>query len=174
MPRLDLLPPRDQDGHLHCVIEAPRGSKVKTRWEPSLGAMVLGRPLPLGVHYPFDWGFVPSTVAPDGDPIDVLVLHEASTWPGVVIPARLIGAVAIEDRKGKDVHRNDRLIAVAKEDVQFADVHDARKLPKDVRAQIEQFFLTATEFTPKEVVSHGWLGPKAGTRLLDEAISRKR
>jgi len=76
------LPAYGEDGSVHAVVESPRGSVVKLKFEIKLGVFTVAHSLPLGLSYPFDWGFVPSTQAPDGDPLDILILHEASTYPG--------------------------------------------------------------------------------------------
>ncbi len=97
MAALNELPHEDEDGILRAVVEAPKGARVKTKWDPELGAMVAGRTLPLGLCYPFDWGFIPGTRAEDGDPLDALILCEdASTWPGVVVPVRALGVLRID------------------------------------------------------------------------------
>jgi inorganic pyrophosphatase len=88
---LSNLPAYSEDGAVHAVVEAPKGSLVKLKYEIKLGAFTVAHSLPLGLSYPFDWGFVPSTQAPDGDPLDILILHEASTYPGVVLPCRPLG-----------------------------------------------------------------------------------
>jgi inorganic pyrophosphatase len=169
MRPLDQLPPRDDDGNVLCVVEAPRGSRVKTKYEPKLGALVLGKALPLGVHYPFDWGFVSGTRAADGDPIDVLVLHDAPTFPGVVIPSTLVGVVKLEETENRKKVRNDRLIAAAIDAARFDGLRDARKLPKRTRDEIATFFLTVVAFTDKKVRLLGWGGPREAERLLREA-----
>lgn len=156
-----------------CVVEAPRGSRVKTQWDPQLGVIVLGRALPLGAHYPFDWGFVPGTRAPDGDPIDVLVLHDAPTHPGVVIPSFLLGVVKVEERKQGRTRRNDRLLAVPADAPRFDGLREGRDLTTRVRREIERFFLTAAEYTPKDVRVIGWGGARVATRLLDQAIGAR-
>jgi inorganic pyrophosphatase len=169
MRPLDQLPPRDDDGNVLCVVEAPRGSRVKLKYEPKLGALILGKALPLGVHYPYDWGFVSGTCAADGDPIDVMVLHDAPTFPGVVVPAALIGVVKVEETKrGKKV-RNDRLIAAAVGAARFDGLRDARKLSKRTRDEIATFFLTVVAFTDKNVRLLGWGGPREAERLLRES-----
>src|SRR5689334_11439728 len=100
----------------HVVIESPRGSALKLKYEPRWQAMSVSRPLPLGVTFPFDWGFVPSTMAPDGDPLDALVLWDVPSAPGVVIPCRAIGVLQVEQNKVKDDRservRNDRILAI--------------------------------------------------------------
>ena len=73
---LSNVPAYSEDGAVHAVVEAPKGSLVKLKYEIKLGAFTVAHSLPLGLSYPFDWGFVPSTQAPDGDPLDILILHK--------------------------------------------------------------------------------------------------
>jgi inorganic pyrophosphatase len=95
------------------VVEAPKGSLVKLKYDIELGVFTVSRGLPLGMSYPFDWGFVPSTRAPDGDPLDVLVVHEAATYPGALLPCRPLGIVEMEqDDKDGRRERNDRVIVI--------------------------------------------------------------
>src|SRR5690349_3475837 len=101
--RLDRLParPSPRAGTLHVVVESPRGASVKWKFDPALNAFTLSRPLPLGLTYPYDWGFVPSTRAPDGDPLDAMVLWEQPAFPGAVLPCRVIGPLKVaQDKQG--------------------------------------------------------------------------
>jgi inorganic pyrophosphatase len=77
------------------LVESPRGASVKLQYDEQLKAFTVVRALPLGVTYPFDWDFVPGTKAEDGDPLDVLALHNSRTYPGVVLPCRAIGVVQL-------------------------------------------------------------------------------
>ncbi len=170
MTQLDRLPAHDRDGHVRVVVEAPRGSRVKLKYDPELAAFTLGRPLSLGLHYPFDWGFVPGTRAPDGDPIDALVLHDVPTHPGVVIPCALLGVVKVKEKKRGKIQRNDRLIAVPVEAPRFDGLRNGTDLPTRVKREIERFFLTVVYFTPKEVEIIGWGSLREATRLLAATI----
>src|SRR5215813_9888163 len=135
--------PFRSDGSLNVVVETPRGAVAKFKYDDETGMMMLSRPLPLGIAYPYDWGFVPSTRAADGDPLDAMVLFDAPTWPGAVIPSTPIGVVRLTQREGKkaDRKRNDRIIAVPAEDLRYKNV---RQLAKRVREELEQFFIAAS------------------------------
>src|SRR5689334_13079142 len=109
---LERLEPFEGDC-LMVVIETPKGSPNKLAFEPRYGAFVLKGVLPAGAVFPFDFGFVPSTRADDGDPLDVLVLMDAPVSPGCVVPSRLIGAIEAEQTEDGTKERNDRLLAVA-------------------------------------------------------------
>src|SRR3954467_9288837 len=99
MKDLQKLPSRAGDGALHVVVESPRGSTVKLKYEPKLGAFTISRPLVLGLRYPYDWGFIPSTKAADGDPLDAMILLDAPTFPGVVVPCRPVVLIKVEQKK---------------------------------------------------------------------------
>jgi inorganic pyrophosphatase len=101
------LPTWDDDGHIHSVVETPRGSTCNLDFDPDLGVFTLAKPLMAGLSYPFDWGFIPSTKAPDGDPLDVLIIHDARTYPGVVLKCRPVGVLEVEQTSGRKRERND-------------------------------------------------------------------
>lgn len=169
MSDLSKLKARTKDGSIRVVVEVPRGSRAKLKYDPELKAFVYSRPLVLGVEYPYDWGFVPSTLAPDGDPLDAMVVHDAITHPGVVIECIVVGAVLVTQKKKKNGgkrERNDRLIVVPSYEPRIDDV---RKLPKRVRDELEQFFVTAVLFEDKGVKIEGWGGPKDAERVVAES-----
>jgi inorganic pyrophosphatase len=113
--RLDEIPTFADDGKaFRVVVESPRGSSVKLKYDRELGVMTLSRPLPTGVVYPHDWGFVPGTSASDGDPVDALIVSDGGTAPGVVVTCRPLGVLEVDQKKrtGGGRERNDRIIAV--------------------------------------------------------------
>jgi len=165
------LPLRNESGAYNVVVEAPRGYTVKLKYEPLLNAFVFKRPLLLGVAYPYDWGFFPSTCAEDGDPLDAMVLFDTPTSPGVIVPSTPIGIVRVVQReKGKKGRtRNDRLIVVPVEDKRFEHV---RELSGRVVRELEEFFVTASRMAGKTVEIEGWKGPNAAKRAIEAAANR--
>ena len=161
---LATLAPRDDDGALRVVVESPAGSRVKLKYDPALGAFTISRPLVLGVVYPFDWGFVPGTRGPDGDPIDVLLVSDFATFPGVVISARPLGLIRVEQKAktGGGRQRNDRIVA---------EPTSARRriaeLSERVRAELEHFFTAVTVFEGKDIEILGWAAADEAERLID-------
>jgi len=108
---LHRLPTFAHDDIFHVVVESPRGSTIKLKHDPSLDVFAISRPLPLGLAYPCDWGFVPSTRGPDGDPVDAAVFWDVATYPGVVIQCRAFALIKVEQSVPDGTsarQRNDR------------------------------------------------------------------
>jgi inorganic pyrophosphatase len=106
--------PARKDGLVVVVIETPRGSGNKIKFDTDLGVYRLDRILPAGLTVPFDFGFFPRTLADDGDPLDAIILLDQPVYPGCAVLARLIGILEAEQRDGGvgPWTRNDRLLAV--------------------------------------------------------------
>jgi inorganic pyrophosphatase len=173
MGDLHKLPVRNKGGDVHVVVETPRGSAAKLEFDPDLQAFTLSKSLMLGLSYPYDWGFIPSTKGEDGDPIDVLILHDAATSPGLVLKCKIIGVLEVFQKdSGKQKIRNDRLIAVPCDCHREKSEDDARDLPKQLREEIEKFFIATDELEDKKLEFLGWKGPKAGERLVDHAAKQ--
>jgi inorganic pyrophosphatase len=170
MPSLLHLPASSKKGDVHVVVETPRGSAAKLGYDPELQVFTLSKSLILGLTYPYDWGFIPSTRGEDGDPLDVLVLHDAATAPGLVLKCKIIGVLEVlQSQKGEKAIRNDRLMAVPRDSHREQADKDARELPKQVRKEIEKFFIATDELEDKELEFLGWKGPKSGERLIASA-----
>ncbi|WP_136620816.1 MULTISPECIES: inorganic diphosphatase [Mesorhizobium] len=158
MPNYLKLPTRT-NGLIRVVVETPRGAAAKIAYEPATQVFGYVRPLPVGMIYPYDWGFIPSTLGEDGDPLDGLVIHRAATASGVVIKCDLLGALRVrqKDQGGKAL-RNDRYIFCPRDasDEPVAADH----VPEDLRREIEQFFLSSVIGTGKELKFKGWQNTK--------------
>jgi inorganic pyrophosphatase len=164
------LAPHGSQGELRVVVECPRGTTVKLKYESALQTFTVGRALPRGVAYPFDWGFIPGTLADDGDSLDALALHDMGTYPGVVLPYRAIGVVELTQR---NVHgrreRNDRVTALPLWHDRLGELERVTDLPSRLRKEIEQFFLSATFFTGKEPKILGWKNAHKATAVIKAA-----
>lgn len=167
---LGRLPPRDADGALRVVVESPRGATVKLKYDTALEVMSVSRPLPLGLAYPYDWGFVPGTRAQDRDPVDALLYWDVASYPGVVVACRAIAVVRLEqDSKANGRVRNDRIVAVPVKDSRGAALASPDDLPARVKDELAQFFLSAIFFEPKNPRLLGWGGPDEALRLVTES-----
>ncbi len=159
------LPTFGADGIVHLVIEAPQGARAKLKFEPGPRAFFFSRPMPLGLAYPFDWGFVPSTLAEDGDLLDGFVLHGAATWPGTVFRCRPLGALAVEQTENGRTQRNDRLA--------FCPDNDPRDecdlLNERARRELEQFFMASVFGMGKELRFPGWKSTDHALALVKSA-----
>jgi inorganic pyrophosphatase len=166
---LDQIPARAKDG-FHVVVEAPRGASIKFKFDPELQVIIANRPLPLGYVYPYDWGFVPSTRAADGDPLDALVYWDVPSYPGVVVECRALGVLELEqDARGGGRQRNDRLLAIPLAHPRGEDLRSIGDLPERVRAEIAHFFTSSVFFEPKNPSVLGWKGPPTANALLDRS-----
>jgi inorganic pyrophosphatase len=167
------LAPFDGQRNLRVVIETPRGSNVKIKYDEELGCFSLSRVLPLGVTYPHDFGFVPQTLAQDGDPLDVMVLMDVGTFPGVVITCRLLGALQIEER-GLRGRPNHRLVAVPLKAARRDEWRNFSDLGRRMQQELERFFIMSTAFTSKDPVVRGWVGPDGAMDMVQRAMNRYR
>jgi inorganic pyrophosphatase len=173
---LAAIPTFASDDVFHVVVEAPRGSTLKLKYEPRWEAMSVSRPLPLGVTFPFDWGFVPSTEAADGDPLDALLLWDVPSYPGVVVPCRAIGVLQVEQNRTKDTPadriRNDRVLALPIEARREHGITDVSGLPARLRREVEVFTIAATTLEGKDARVLGWADAATALALVRECMKR--
>src|SRR6201996_6234125 len=135
------LKPTTKDDLLQVIIETPAGSRNKFAFDPEQGIFALKKVLPAGMTFPYDFGFLPQTLAPDGDPIDVLLLMDEPAFPGIAVHARLVGVIEGEQLDGKKKIRNDRLIAVAEANHQYANIRKLKDLPSEWIEEVQDFFV---------------------------------
>jgi len=160
-------PPED----IFVVIEIPANSSVKYELDKESGAIFVDRFLFTAMHYPFNYGFMPKTLAEDGDPVDVLVISREPVVPGAVIRARPIGMLIMEDEAGKD----EKVIAVPvkKLDPEYEHVRDVSDLPEIVKQRIKHFFEHYKELEPgKWVKLREWKSAEEAMKYIEEAMKR--
>lgn len=165
------IEPYTEAGTLQVVIETPKNSRLKFAFDHDRRIIVLKKILPAGMVFPYDFGFVPSTLAPDGDPIDVLVLMDEPAFPGCVLDARIIGVIRGEDHlPSGETRRNDRLLAVANLSQAFAEIHALDDLPKNLLDHMSEFFVQYPQLLGGKVYKLlDPAGPEEATRLIEEA-----
>lgn len=155
---------------VHVVVETPKGSRNKLAFDPELEVFKLKGVLPEGHSFPYDFGFVPSTLAADGDPLDVLLLLDAPAFPGCVVEARLLGALEIEQHETDGtVQRNDRLVAVAAHSREHHQLHSLADLSPDMLHEVEHFFHSYNEAKGGEIKVLRRVGPERAHQLLTQA-----
>src|SRR5215472_1679748 len=161
----------EKTGELRVVIETPKGCRNKYDYDPDCDCLELATVLPEGMSFPYDFGFVPSTLGEDGDPLDILVLMDAPVVPGCVIRARPIGAIEAKQRaKGEDWQRNDRLIAVAT----HAQTHENVKSLEDLRPhlidEIKAFFVEYNRLRGRKFKPVALGGPGKSRKLIESGM----
>jgi inorganic pyrophosphatase len=159
-------------GNLTAVVETPKGSRNKYDYDDGCAAFRLSAVMPEGTTFPYDFGFFPSTVGEDGDPLDVLVLLDAPVVVGCVLTVRLISVIEAKQRKeSEDWIRNDRLIAVATHAHSHQDIYTIDDLRPHLMDDVEAFFCHYNERHGKEFKPITRCGPKKAQKLLDRGAA---
>ncbi|EGK8084783.1 inorganic diphosphatase [Campylobacter lari] len=154
---------------LNAVIEIPYGSNIKYELDKESGAIMVDRVMYSAMFYPANYGFIPNTLADDGDPIDVLVLNEYPIQAGAVIPCRLIGVLLMEDESGMD----EKLLAVpvSKIDPRYDNIKSLDNLPKASLDKIKNFFETYKMLEPNKWVKvKEFAGIEKASEILENSI----
>lgn len=163
---LSRIPPRPEPGLINVLIEIPAGSKNKYEFDKDMGAMILDRVLYSSVQYPFDYGFVPNTLADDGDPLDGMVIMDEPTFPGCVIAARPIGMLEMIDAGDRD----EKIFCVPAEDPRYADVKTLEDIAQHRLDEVAEFFATYKRLQKKETQILGWKGLVETQALIEKFI----
>jgi inorganic pyrophosphatase len=152
------------------VVESPKGSRNKFDYDPDLEAFTLGGLLPEGLSFPFDFGFVPSTLAEDGDPLDVMILMDEPAHVGCVLSVRLIGVIEAEQTDDGKTTKNDRLIGVAVHSYSHENIYSVGELNKSLIDQVEEFFISYNKSRGKKFKVTGVHGSSRAIKRLQQAI----
>jgi inorganic pyrophosphatase len=161
-------------GLVNAIIETPKQARAKLDYDPETGYYKLHDVLPEGFTFPFNFGFVPSTLAEDGDPLDVLVCTDAILPTGSLLTVRLLGVIEAEETVKNRSNRNDRLIATPSGDPAAASLTSIDHLRPEFLDQIERFFRNYGEFKGKQWKTLGRGGPDRALALIERAIEQRR
>jgi inorganic pyrophosphatase len=153
---------------IDVVIETPKGSAEKYDYDPKTHFFKMKKILPSGMVFPYDFGFIPDTQGEDGDPLDVIVISEFNSFPGVMIRCRLIGGIKADqsDEEGKKMIRNDRFLAVPKCSNIFDNIRSINDLPKKIIDQLEEFFVDYNKLEGKKFKALEKMNPKEAQRSI--------
>lgn len=160
------------DKTIQVVIETPKGCRNKYAFDQDERVFTLKKVLPAGMAFPYDFGFIPSTRAEDGDPIDVLVLMDEPAFPGCLLKCRAIGVIEGEQGKKGDKQRNDRIVAVERDNHRWAHVKHIDDLGKQFVRELEEFFVNYHELTGKKYKIIDVRGPGEAGRRIDDCRRR--
>lgn len=149
------------------MIECPKGSNQKFDYDPAEKRFRLSKFLPAGLVFPFDFGMIPGTKGEDGDPLDIIVISEGSTFPGCLVSCRVIGVLQAKqtERNGETI-RNDRFIGIPDVSQLFSGIRTLEELPQAIAEQLEAFFKNYNEQAGKEFSVTARLSAKQAAKLL--------
>lgn len=150
---MHVAPGPNPPASVNCIVEIPKGTRNKFEVDKVTGLLKLDRYLYSSAHYPGDYGFIPQTLAEDGDPLDVIVMVNAPTFAGCLIEARPLGLFMMIDKGDNDF----KVLAVPSGDPMFADYTELSHVPPHYLREVEHFFATYKELEGgNQVVTHGW------------------
>ena len=164
----DIDPGPDSPEIVRMIVEIPQHSANKYEYDGNLGVFRLDRALYSPMHYPGDYGFIPGTLAADNDPLDVLVLVQQPSYPGVLIEVRPVGVLNMVDNDQKD----QKILAVPNRNPRYDQIHTMDQIFPHVRREIEHFFSIYKELEGKVTTMEGWGEPRDARRAIQECRQR--
>ncbi len=164
----ELSPGDDSPEVVNAVVEIPKGTRNKIEYDPEDGVFRLDRVLHSPVHYPGDYGFIPGTLAEDGDALDIIVLVTDPTFTGCVLEARPVGALVMRDEKGRD----EKILAVPQRDPRYQETADISNLPGHLLREIEHFFDIYKDLEGKATATLGWEPGRKARSIIRESERR--
>lgn len=162
----DISPGKNCPKEVNVIIEIPKGSKNKYELDKASGLIKLDRALHTAQDYPFDYGYVPQTLWEDGDPLDVVLLTTYPLFPGVLVEARPVAIMHMNDSGEGD----DKVIAVPVHDPRWDDTKDIRNINKHTLKELEHFFMTYKKIQGKKVGVTGFSGAVAAKNAILKSI----
>lgn len=162
MKLYDIDPGPDSPEVVRVIIEIPKNSSNKYEYDGKLGVFRLDRALYSPMHYPGDYGFIPGTLADDGDPLDVLVLVDEPSFTGCLMEARPVGLLNMIDEKEHD----QKILAVPNRNPRFDSIHTMDQVFPHIRKEIEHFFSIYKELQGGKTTMDGWRGPREARKTI--------
>jgi inorganic pyrophosphatase len=150
------------------IVEIPKNSGNKYEYDPACGVFRLDRPLYSPMHYPGDYGFIPGTIAEDGDPLDILALVEEPSFPGCLIEVRPVGVLNMLDQNAPD----QKVLSIPNRSPRFEEIRTIDQVPHHVRREIEHFFGIYKELEGKRTEMHGWQSAEEAHRAIERSRAR--
>jgi inorganic pyrophosphatase len=160
----------EKGGVANVIIDTPRGSRNKYKWDEKLGIFKVSHVLAAGLAFPFDFGFIPGTHGGDGDPLDVLVLNEELFFSGCLVETRIIGAIEAKQTQEKKTNRNDRLIGIAVESRRYGKLRELDEVGAPLLDEIEHFFISYNETRDRVFKPIARRGAKQTIALVQKSI----
>ena len=168
------LMPMDRQGFVKAIIETPKNSRNKYKFDQENGIFELSTSLKAGMTFPFDFGFIPATHAEDGDPLDILVLMDQPAFPGCLVQTRIIGVLEAEQTENDSTFRNDRLIGVHVNSANYGSHSNWKELPRTMCEQIEEFFVYYNKCRKRIFKPIAWRGPEHALKLLKQSVMENK
>lgn len=170
-PRYSHIPPGTHiPDVVNAIIEIPKGRRNKFEVDKATGLIRLDRYLYSSSHYPGDYGFIPQTLAEDGDALDILVMVHEPTFSGCLIEARVVGLFRMTDRGQNDF----KVLGVPQTDPLFAEYSSLPDVPNHFLREVEHFFTTYKQLEEVEIQALGWDGPEAAAEEVRQSVQRYR
>lgn len=160
----DIDPGPETPEVVRMIVEIPKNSANKFEYDGKLGVFRLDRALYSPMHYPGDYGFIPGTLAEDGDPLDVLTLVTEPSFTGCLIEVRPVGVLYMVD---KDEH-DQKILAVPNNNPRYDSIHTIDQIFPHLKREIEHFFSIYKELQGSKTEINGWGGPKEARRLITD------
>lgn len=155
---------------LNTIVEIPRGSRNKYELDKKTGLMAFDRLLYSAVYYPADYGFLPRTLAQDGDPLDVLVMVSEPTFPGCLVQVRPVGVFVMEDEKGLD----EKILTVPVRDPLQSQFHSLDDIPPHYLKEVQHFFSMYKDLEGIHTYVAGWQDLEKAYEVIEGAVERYR
>ena len=177
MPRPDIfgLPAFDSDsGAVNTIIETPQGRRMKFKYDLEAGVFKFDKNMPVGFAFPFDFGFIPSTLGEDGDPLDIMILADQPTFVGCLILTRLLGVLEAKQSDQETTVRNDRLIGIPLTAKKHEPAALVTRLEGKIAADIQEFFVLYNQAQGRTFEPLGIHGPDRATALIRQCMARAR